>query len=429
VSDNNQELIERIRLGEDSFLELKEVRVAGHRVIAPTRDGLADELAAFANSRGGVCVLGVDDRTRDVLGIPLESLDAVEDFVRSICNDSIQPPLLAVIERGTLPAASGTSSVVLKIEAPRSLFVHRSPGGYLHRIGSSKREMSPDYLARLFQQRSQARMIRFDEQTVPAAPLEDLSEKLWRRFATRYSATDTPEAFLHKIGLARQDEEGVWRPTVGGVLMASEDPRRHLPNAFIQAVAYRGASAVPEAAASSAGYQLDAADITGPLDRQVADACRFVARNMWTAATKDIGRTDIPQYDLTAIFEALVNAVAHRDYAIYGSKIRLRMYADRLELYSPGALANTMTVESLPLRQSARNEVLTSLLARCPVPEELTGLKAERTTMMDKRGEGVLIILERTQALAGRLPVYLVIDDQELLLTIPAANIAGSPVR
>ncbi len=413
-----RELAERIRLREDSFLELKEVQLASD---APSRDGLADELTAFANARGGVCVLGVDDRSRQVLGIPLESLDRVEDFVREVCNDSIQPPLFAVIERLTLPTSNGTQLPVLKIEVPKSLFVHRGPGGYFHRVGSSKREMSPDYLARLFQQRSQTRIIRFDEQAIPSANLDDLSEALYRRFGTKYSASDSRQNFLHKLGLARQDDNLAWRPTVAGVLMASEDPRRFLPNAFIQAVAYRDNSSTPDT--ETLGYQLDAMDITGPLDRQVADACRFVARNMRTAAKKGIGRQDFPQYDMSAIFEALVNAVAHRDYAIYGSKIRLRMYADRLELYSPGALVNTMDVESLPMRQSARNEVLTSLLARCSVPENLSGLKTERTTMMDKRGEGVLIIMERTQSLAGRLPEYRVIDGEELQLVIPAANL------
>ena len=92
------------------------------------------------------------------------------------------------------------------------------------------------------------------------------------------------------------------------------------------------------------GYQLDAADIAGPLDSQVQDACRFVARNMKTAAFKDQGRRDVPQFDLTAVFEAVVNAVSHRDYSIYGSKIRLRLFGNRLELYSPGMLPNTMTM-------------------------------------------------------------------------------------
>ena len=266
-------------------------------------------------------------------------------------------------------------------------------------------------------------MIRFDEQPVTTASLTDLSEVLYRRFETAYSTADGLEVYLSKMGLARKDEEGIWRPSVAGVLMASEDPRHFLPNAFIQAVAYRGASPTPEVTA--AGYQLDAADITGPLDRQVAEAFRFVSRNMRTAARKDIARTDFPQYDMTAVFEALVNAVAHRDYASYGSKIRLRLFADRLELYSPGALANTMTVQDLPHRQSARNEVITSLLARCPIPEGLPGLKTERTNIMDKRGEGVLLILQRTQALSGRLPEYWAINDEELRLVIPAADEPG----
>jgi predicted HTH transcriptional regulator len=426
--DSTKELLDKIHLGEDSLLELKVVRFAGDRVTAPRRDSLADELAALANSRGGVCVLGVDDSTRQVMGIPLELLDRAEDFVHEVCNDSIDPPLLPVIERLSLPTRAGTETPVIKIEVPRSLFVHRSPGGYFHRVGSSKRQMSPEYLSRLFQQRSQAGIIPFDEQVVSRATLEHLTPSLWARFRTARTPDAGGEDFLHKLGMARQDEDGAWRPTVAGVLLATEDPRQFLPNAFIQAVAYAGTSVVP--AGGSTPYQLDAADLSGPLDRQVADACRFVARNMRVAAIKNVGRTDIPQYDITAVFEALVNSVAHRDYAIYGSKIRLRMYADRLELYSPGALANTMTIESLPLRQSERNETVTSLLARCPVPD-LPWLKTDRTTMMDKRGEGVQIILERSTALSGRRPEYRLIDDAELLLTIYAAaarNNAGTGV-
>jgi predicted HTH transcriptional regulator len=418
--NNSKGLLERIRLGEDSFFELKEVRFAGDRVAAPHRDSLADSLAAFANSRGGVCVLGVDDSTRKIVGIPLEMLDRAEDFVREVCNDSIDPPLLPAIERVLLPGSGGAEVPLLKIDVPRSLFVHRSPGGYFYRVGSSKRQMSPEYLARLFQQRSQAGIIPFDEQIVPRATLAELSKPLWERFRSPRSTEENPETLLRKLRITRQDEDGVWRPTVAGVLLTSEDPRRFLPNAFIQAVAYAGVSVVPAGVGSV--YQLDAADIAGPLDRQVADACRFVARNMRVAGVKNVGRTDIPQYDITAVFEAVVNAVAHRDYAIYGSKIRLRAFADRLELHSPGGLTNTMTIDSLPFLQSARNELVTSLLARCPVPSDLPWLDTGRVTMMDKRGEGVPIILERSTALSGRQPEYRLIDDAELLLTIYAAS-------
>lgn len=193
--DNAKKLFDKIRLGEDSSLELKEVLFAGQR------DSLADELAAFANGRGGVCVLGVEDRARGIVGIPLEQLSLVEDLVREVCSDSIEPPLLPVIERLVLPTTLATAVSVLKVEVPRSLFVHRSPSGYFHRVGSSKRVMRPDYLARLFQQRSQARLIRFDEESVPRANLDDRASKLWERSRT-YRTRDSREDLLQKVGMA-----------------------------------------------------------------------------------------------------------------------------------------------------------------------------------------------------------------------------------
>jgi predicted HTH transcriptional regulator len=282
--------------------------------------------------------------------------------------------------------------------------------------------MPPDQLARLFQQRSQSRLIRFDETAVPQASLGDLTEGLWRRFAPAATA-DSPEVLLGKLAMVARDDQGLWRPTVAGLLMACEHPQRLLPGAFVQAVAYAGTSVIPDDA--GALYQLDARDITGPLDRQIAGACDFVSKNMRVAASKrpEGGRQDLPQFDLLAVFEAVTNALAHRDYSMAGSKVRLRLFDDRLEIYSPGMLANTMTPESMPFRQAARNEALTSLLARCPVPD--TESAPHRARIMDKRGEGVPIILERSTALSGKAPIYRLADESELLLVIYAADPAA----
>lgn len=416
--DTRSELLEKIRLGEDSFLELKEVKFAGGKVRGPAQEDLADELAAFANSAGGVLLLGVEDKSRRVLGIPAERLDAVEALVRQACEDSVKPPLAPIIERMTLPDLAGVEQPVIRVEVVRSLFVHQSPGGYLHRVGSSKRPMPPDHLARLFQQRSQSRLIRFDETPVPRSTLTDLNETLWRRFAPSQSA-DAPDILLSKLAMAAQDEQGVWRPTVAGLLMACRQPERFLPGAFIQAVAYSGTDVVPT---GEGVYQRDAQDITGPLDEQIRNACAFVRKNMRVAAYKraEGGRVDVPQFDMTAVFEAVTNAVAHRDYSMAGSKVRLRLFDDRLELYSPGMLPNTMTPESLPYRQASRNEALTSLLARCPIGDD--ELANHRSHIMDKRGEGVSIILSRSEQLSGKRPEYRLNDESELVLTIFAAR-------
>lgn len=412
--DSTKELLDKIRLGEDSFLEYKEVRFSGKRVSEPSRSSLADELGSFANSKGGVFVLGVEDETREVLGISLDRIDDVERFVHEVCHDSIDPPIAPVIERMWLPNSAGEDVAVVKVDVARSLFVHRSPGGYLHRVGSTKRIMSPEYLARLFQQRSQTRLVRFDEQIVSDASLDDLESKLWSRFRTPRTG-DEPKEMMTNLGMARTDDDGELKPTVAGILMASKDPSIWLPNAYIQAVVYRGTTIT--AGTSIDPYQLDASDIGGSLDSQVADCCEFVAKHMRVAAYKEQGRRDSPQFDMTAVFEAIVNAVAHRDYSIYGSKIRLRLFADRLELYSPGTIPNTMDVESLVHLQSSRNEVLTSLLAKCPVPLQ-PWLITDRGFLMDKRGEGVRIILDNSKLLSGREPEYRLIGDAELLLTI-----------
>ena len=416
--DSIQELSDKIALGESTYLEFKEIRFAGERVAGPSRDRLADGLAAFANSRGGVLVLGVSDRTREIIGIDESRLDAVVGFVRDVCADNLDPPLENVlVDRLRLPTGAGEHVAVVKVEVPRSLFIHRSPGGYFHRLADSKRRMSTDFLARMLQQRSQTRLIRFDEQPVAGATVESLSSRLCESFRTARSDTDA-DTFLRKLGIVASDDEGLQRPTVAGVLVACDEPRRWLPNAYIQAVAYRGASI--QTASGAEPYQLDASDIDGPVPAQIADACRFVFKNMKMAAVKLMGRQDKPQYDMTAVFEAVTNAVAHRDYSIHGSKIRLRLFDDRLELCSPGSVVNSLSVDSLRYRQAARNETLCSLLAKREVPGD-GWLATGRSHIMEKRGEGVPIILDNSTELSGREPQYRLIDDSELMLTIYAA--------
>ena len=410
MGNNVEELVGRIRLGEDSALELKRVVLAGSRVDGPSRHDFADELAAFANTLGGTVVLGVDDRTREVEGIPLAGLDAVEGWVREICNDSVRPALHADIYKAELEGTDGRIVPVIRIEVPRSLFVHESPGGYYRRLGSSKRRMTPEALARLLQERSQSRLIRFDETVVPGTTLGDLDYALTRRFLREQPAEQgVTEDAARKLRVVADDNHGVSRLTLTGVLLCTREPQQWLAHAYVQAVSYAGER-------TDVAYQADARDIGGPLDEQVAEALHFVRRNMLVRATKSTARAQRPQFSDRAVFEALVNAVAHRDYSLAGARVRLHMFSDRIELYVPGALANTLTPDAMHLRQSSRNELIVSLLARCGAPSDIG-----RSRLMDSRGDGVPIIREECERYSGRLPEYTLIDDSELRLVIWSA--------
>ena len=398
-----------IRRGEDSHLELKRVLLQGSRVIGPGRDAMADVVAGTANSKGGTIVLGVDDKTREVLGIPLDRLDAVEQWITEICLDSAKPPINATIRRLELPGLSADLVPVLRVDVPRSLFVHQSPGGYYHRVGSSNRNLAPEVLARLLQERSQTRLIRFDESVVPGSTQKDLDPELTVRFLRRRGGRS--EQNLRRLRLIARDDHGATCLTVAGVLMCTTSPGDWLPHAYVQAVSYTGER-------RDINYQRDAADFSGPLDSQVSEALHFVRRSMSVRATKETARVERPQYSDRAVFEALVNAVAHRDYSMAGARIRLHIFRNRIELYVPGALANTLTTDSMADRQYCRNELIVSLLARCPVAEE--GLA--RRYMMERRGDGVPIILDESHDLSGRYPEYTLIDDSELRLVIWAAG-------
>lgn len=405
---NIEPLLQRIRLGEDSMLELKKLVLRDDgKTIEPHPDGLSDELAALANAKGGLLILGVDDKTREISGIDIAQLDRVETWLTGICNDRIKPPLDVSTRHVELPDAQGVPQPVIVVEVPQSLWVHQSANGYFRRVGHAKRELPPDALARLFQQRSQARIIRFEEQDVPDCHFDDLDALLLRRFIK----TDQGEAItqLQRLHLLNV-REGKPVPTVAGVLLCTLNPARWLPNVEILAVAHSGARNDPN-------DQLDALEIQGPLDRQIVDAFHFVRRNMQTAARKHFGRIDYPQYHLDAVFEAIVNAVVHRDYSMYAQRIRLFMFADRMEIHSPGALPNTLSLESMSQLSVPRNEILASLFSRYyPVDDPALG----KSYLMDRRGFGVEMILRESERLSGERPLYQVISDLELCLTLYA---------
>ncbi len=392
------ELLEKIYLGEDATIEFKGA--------LPHKNSLADEIAAFANARGGVILIGVDDNG-EIVGVDRHTLDTAEKTVIEICTDSIDPIVLIFTEKLRIDDKN-----LLKIEVPRSLFVHKTANGYFMRQGSSKREMPTEQLARLLQTRSQARIIAFDEQFVPNTHKETLRKPLYQRFLTEGAAEDETDDLLLKRHLLVKDGEQK-RASVAGILMCYDTPDDYLYNSFIQAVYYLSTE-------KDANYQLDAKDFTGPLDQQIIDAFKFVQKYNAVAARKAIGRIDYPEYSMRAVFEAIVNAVVHRDYSKTVSKIRLFMFDDRLELYSPGALANTVTVDNLRYSQATRNELLARLLSEIRLDDDMER-QVKRKHFLERRGEGVGIILNESETLSGKTPVYEVFDEQ-LRLTIFAAK-------
>ena len=406
-----QELLDQIAAREDSRWEFKQVEFAGTRLKSPKRAVLADEIAAFANSRGGVLLCGVTDDGR-VQRLTGDQVAALDHVLVEASSDSIPPPVRIQTPHRRLP----DGRLLVAVEVPQGDSHHRSPGGSFVRVGGTKRRMTTEEQLRLAQRRGQARYLWFDGQIVPGTGFATLDERLWGPMLSVAGAAD-PRRGLRNLRLMDRDEADVNRATVAGVLLCARHPQEWLSQATIMATSYRGKD--------RASGQLDAREIAGPLPAQIDEAVRFAVRNMRVAARKTPARIDMPQYSDKAIFEAVVNAVVHRDYSMRGSRIRVSLFKDRLEIDSPGALPNGMTIENMNSSQATRNEILASVLGRTPVGD-IPGSR-HRRYMMERRGDGVSIILNETRETAGVGPEYGVIDESMLVLTMPAARLQLTP--
>lgn len=411
---SRERLLDIITLDENSGVEFKLVVVHGKTVKEPKRDDLSDEIAAFANQEGGIILFGVEDKTKIVVGLDGHAIHALTRYVSEICHDSIKPPLVHFyISAETIVDGLGDAKQIVYMEIDKSLWLHESKGGYFYRHGENKRKMSTEHILRVGQSRSQARIIPFDEQVVPNTSRDTLDQNLYQRFI-RIEGGDEGEVRELLIKRRLLKAEGTdYKATVAAILMCHHKPDDHLRNSFIRAVCYKGLK-------KDANYQIDAKDIHGPLDRQIVDAFNFAKKHASVSARKELMRVDYPQYSPRAIFEAIVNAVIHRDYSKSGSKIRLFMFSDRLELYSPGALANTLTIDALQFNQVTRNELLARLLSEVQIDDSIN---SGRARFLEQRGEGVQIILSESQELSNKLPEYSLINE-ELCLTIYAHKVS-----
>ena len=159
--DTSEQIKNQLLAGEDSRAEFKELRLTDRGVRTPNAESVAGEMVAFANADGGTLFLGVSDDGAAV-GIPRARLDAVERWFVNIAAENCDPPIRPIVRKHVLQPQGERKHLILG-EIPRGLYVHRTTcGRYYRRIGSSKRDLTPAELVRLFQQRG--REYVFDEQ-------------------------------------------------------------------------------------------------------------------------------------------------------------------------------------------------------------------------------------------------------------------------
>ncbi len=193
---NDEEILRRLRIGEDSAWEFKQLEFSGDRPISPRRDDWANEIAAFANASGGVLLCGVSD-DGEVQDMSREQIVRLDAHLVEICTDTIKPPVR--IKTHHTEVADG--KLVLLVEVPAGDSVHEAPGGSYIRVGASKRRMTSDERLR------QARFRWFDEQPVHFV----LGE------AQRLTENEGREALVRIVDIVGRSALVEYRPVEGTV--------------------------------------------------------------------------------------------------------------------------------------------------------------------------------------------------------------------
>ncbi len=414
--DSISELLNEIAAGEDAYLELKEVKFKGNtprfgREEKTATEAIAQVFCAFANAEGGVVVFGVDDKRKEITGVPAEKIAALEQWVVNVAQHNCEPPVYITPDRKLWSALTGEERLFLKVDIPKSLYVHRTSGGHwMTRIGSHRADLRPEQLARLLERRRLGEP--FEERPVPNAALHDLELALFEDYCRRRFGSEEEEekpeveTRLINLKLAARLESGKVAPTVVGLLMFGKSPiTSKLPGAYIDCVCYRGEIA-------DANEQIDAKIYEGPLPEQILYAVRFAERWTPVAAEKNHeGRKDLPAFSLRAVHEAIVNTAAHRDYQTPGSNVRVFIFSDRMEISNPGGLHNSLRPENLfagspPYR---RNQSLSGFLRDHHSP--ITG-----RALMETRGEGFLMMVRETRRIGGEIELRTLPDAVTVVL-------------
>lgn len=400
--DETQELLAEIEAGEDSYLELKEAIFKGSQIrigeAGRAAPEVAEVLCSMANTEGGVVLFGVR-KDGAVVGMPSDKKDLLEQFVVNVALNNCKPQIEPVLDWIHLPDESGNPKLCLKINVPKSLFyVHQTTDGrFLKRVGSHRHPIPPEQLGRLLATRNLG--APFEERPTFGTNLGMIDrtrvEAYYdRRFGRSFEADGlTYERLLINFRLA-VDMENRIVPSNLGVLLFSENPDKILDGAVIDIASYRHNVAD--------GNTADTKRIKGPLPEQILQVLRYFQTSplIQTVSRKQAsGRQDLPAYIDTALQEAIVNAVVHRDYEITGSQIIIRIFPDRIEIQNPGGLHNTLTEEALytgcqPIR---RNQQLAGFMRDFPSP--ITG-----TSFMEARGEGFLNLVRESLKLSGKRP-------------------------
>lgn len=380
----------------DRVLESQEDREFECKRLGRNLNTILESVVALANTDGGIVALGIEDPAKAkgrgrVYGIQ-EHPECWDELRRLLSSRITEPLLLQCIpmEIGcTLRDGRPGSVVFLRIE--RSARVHSivSDGTFV-RLDKGKRQLTaPEINDLCF-----ARGTITAESQLEHVPFDLLETNQWREYSSSRGLTRPIDQAMRHVGLAKEDANGVLRPTRAAVLLFAECPSGLLAGkAAIRLFHYRGNRILTD---PKTNLVKPPKTITGPLIRQIKDATDLIVNELASGIQMGpLGFEIVQDYPLRVLREAITNAVIHRDYHV-SADVKVRIFSDRIEVHSPGAFVGPVTARNIShIGTHARNPQVVNHLREFPTPPNLDA------------GEGVKMMFGTMKAAGLYPPLYL----------------------
>lgn len=353
---------------------------------------LYDSLSAFANRPGGgVILFGLDER-KGFAVVGVGDLQRIQEDVASLARNEMEPPVTVEF---TVDEINDQAVMALEVQEishdrkpcfykPKGL---RGGGGAYIRCGGTDRPMTDYEIFGYVSSRSQS---RFDEDIVTEATLEDLDLARLTSYLDQLRVSRPQASYLNspqdevlkRLAICKQVSDEV-KPTLAGLMMFGKYPQEFFPQLMVTFVQYYGTT---EDEHTPRGERfVDNQRFEGPVPEMIERALTYVMTSMRKSSLIDgLLRQDIPEYPQEALREAIANAAAHRDYSphVRGSYVQIRMFANRLEIQSPGGLYGNVTIDNLEEEHSTRNVRLMRMMEDLHIVENRgSGIKAMLSAM------------------------------------------------
>jgi predicted HTH transcriptional regulator len=334
---------------------------------------------AFANAAGGRIIIGVDDKTRAIIGATGNDRIRIQDDFPNSLYDSVAPNIIPQIYERNF-----ADKIVIVIEipaSPRKPYFLKSVGtanGTYVRVGSSTRKANQEYIEDLIRE---AQRITFDEENLHQSK-DVLSQELLRQL---YGKNVTQNRLLADKVLTQQiANKELIAPTVAGILMFTEQPHNYLPEALIRCTQFRG---------TEGRDIIRTEEIIGNINQQSITTMNllkaWLATDYKLQGVQLMGQLPVPE---TALREAIFNALLHRKYTIPGA-IKIAVFEDRLEVFSPGCFPGLVDINNL-------GDGITYL--RNPILVRL----AHRMHLVETLGSGIRLMFESCYKAGIRAPEF-----------------------